>query len=799
MDCSIKTGFYSFARQVTTVILGNGRLPGKKMEKRMQLSKHFQRICLYLFFLLLLAGSCEAKQRVFNATGAFGAVSCGHPLATKAAARILENGGNAVDAAVAAAFMLGVVDFTNSGPGGDAFALVHFPNGKIMAYDASIRRPASREKNKSFIGLPTEPELLLKLLQQFGSRSAVEVLAPAIKTCIDGFKVSSYLNRVISAKLPSLQDRAAIDFLAPDGYAIPAGAILKQPLLAQTLQNLARDLGNSFYRGEDAMRMVAHMQSLGSTYSPGDLKEYSSSLRIPIRRDWQNFELYGNLPPSSSIAAMNLALSLADSNLDLFSQSVDTIESVSLIARKIIDHKYNFLSTCLKFPQTFFDATEKALKMDISEQAREDDSQTTHLCVWDKNGMAVSMTLTLGSHCGTGELSPLGFFYNNEMRNYTPLVASYPADYPENAGPISSKAPLMIKRDGELAAILGGAGSDRIIFNVGLNAARIMRNSRAVMSSALKSRYFLDYLNVMNLEWNPDSSFKTAAEKKFKKLKWRESGADYFGLISMILKQDSMFHAIGDYHRDGDCQTIELDPERARSYKIELNFSRKKGFKHLRLAGPIQDWRQKGKSWISLSAQSQVQKNGDGHFDYSRQKKHSDLFSTFIEVKPENRADLRFRQVLQKKPVFTNRNTAPEIAEFATNYLDCQTGEELVRRLLIDIGFSIPYSKTRKKTSALKLLEKGQGDCSGKARLLHKVLTLFGFKSRLVGGIIANKPLKTSTHLWVEVYDNGYWLAVCPVNFCFGQTPANWLKFRYGETQTTDPGGKLIFNISEMP
>lgn len=760
----------------------------------------FRRICLLLPLFLILTGPCPAKSRQFKASGRFGAVSTGHPLATKAAVRILENGGNAVDAAVAAAFMLGVVDFTNSGPGGDAFALIHLPNGKILAFDASIRRPASKEKNRSFIGLPTEPELLIRMLQQFGSRNAVEILAPAIKTCQDGFKVSSYLSRVISAKLPTVQDQAAIEFLAPDGYALPAGSVLKQPVLAQTLQNLARDLGESFYRGEDAAILAKHMQSLGSTYGLKDLKEYSSSLRVPIRFEWENFELYGNPPPSSSIVAMKLAQLLADSNQNLFSQKVDTLEFVSETAKKIIDHKYNYLSMYLNCPEKFYseqnlNLTENSFK----DKSLDDDSQTTHLCVWDKSDMAVSMTLTLGSHCGTGELSPLGFFYNNEMRNFTSLVASYPANYPENAGPISSKAPLMIKKEGKLAAILGGAGSDRIIFNVGLNTARILQNSRLAIDSAVQPRYFLDYQNTMNLEWNPDSKFKEAAEKKFKKLKWRESGADYFGLISMILKQEKVFHALGDYHRDGDCQALEINPDRPETFRIELNFSRKKGFKYLRLAGPIDDQRQKAKEWTSSGKSAKTRQSGSCLFAYSPRKAYSEVFSTRITVMPNDWADMRFRRILQEKPVFTNRKVAPEIAEFAANYLDCGTGEELVRRLLIDIGFNIPYTKTRKKTSALKLLENGEGDCSGKARLLHEVLTCFGIKSRLVGGLIANRPLKSSTHLWVEICDQGRWLAVCPVNFYFGQTPTNWLKFRYGEMQTTDPGGKLIFSISEIP
>lgn len=511
-------------------------------------------LAISLLCLISNIAAAEGATRNFCAMGNEWAVSTGHPEATRAAQKILEQGGNAVDAAVAAAFMVGVVDFTNSGPGGDAFALVHLANGRILAFDASIRKPASLAKNTSHIGLPCTPELLLKLLKSLGNLSSEEVMAPAIAACIKGFEVSPYLHQVITKKLPQLKDPVAVKFLAPAGKPIAAGSVLRQPLLGETLQKLAADHGESFYRGADAAKMVAHMNSLGSTYSFNDLKNYHSRLCLPLKLEWQNFSLYGNPPPSSSIVAIKLAGLLADSRENLFSLSPASLLKVAKISRAIIDFKYNYLSNYLIEPERFFKDAEVDLRQKPGNSEITDDSMTTHLCVWDKNNLAVSMTLTLGSHCGTGELSPLGFFYNNEMRNYTSLVASYSSAYPVNAGPISSKAPVMVKKTDKLIAILGGAGSDRIIANVGLMAARIMNNPAAVADTINQPRFFLDYRRILHLEGGFTRPMIESTAQIYTDTRLRQGRADYFGLLAAIFRnKEGFFTAIADFRRDGDC------------------------------------------------------------------------------------------------------------------------------------------------------------------------------------------------------------------------------------------------------
>ena len=173
----------------------------------------------YIGLFTLYSRYSFAYERVYYSEGMNGAVSCGHPLAAKTAIKILKDGGNAVDAAIAAAFVLGVVDFSNSGIGGEGFALIYHPSNKIIAIDGSTKRPASDVKNEydCAIALPAIPEMLLKMRRLYGSKSAKELINPAIEICNKGFEVSNYLAWVISNSGNKIKDSNALRLIKPDG------------------------------------------------------------------------------------------------------------------------------------------------------------------------------------------------------------------------------------------------------------------------------------------------------------------------------------------------------------------------------------------------------------------------------------------------------------------------------------------------------------------------------------------------------------------------------------------------------
>lgn len=522
----------------------------------------FGRPCclLYAFMLfctLSVAASEPLSDRHFAATGTGGAVSCGHPLAAAAAIKVLQSGGNAVDAAVAAGFMLGVVDFSNSGIGGDGFALVCTPAGRVSAFDGSTRWPGLKKQASpaSFIGLPTVPEMLLKMLRLYGKKSAPEVMAPAVYTCIKGFRASAYLEKVVEKKLLNTSDPLTTSFLAPHGYPLRAGQLFYQPRLARTLMRMASDNGESFYRGSDAEQTIADMQKRGALYQLQDLARYRSQMVMPLRYDYGEFSIYGCPPPSCSLVTIKLALQLLAPGHNLFPRSGNDLLGVARLGQRFISTKYDSLSACLKTPAKFDEFVRKYQPSEAANLSKVADSNTTHLCVWDKNGMAVSITLTLGNHFGTGELAPGGFFYNNGLRNYTSQVAAYPDDYPADAGPVSSKSPVIVTRKGRPWLAIGGAGADRIIFNTALALARLL-NGHTPASCITAPRFYLDYRDRLTLEWQPESRLADEARQLVENTEIKAGCDDFFGLVSIIRNENGSLSTAADHRRDGSCAVL---------------------------------------------------------------------------------------------------------------------------------------------------------------------------------------------------------------------------------------------------
>lgn len=531
--------------------------------------KRFIYSILSIFILLSVRvdGTSFSENNSYSARSQFGAVSCGHPLAAQAALTILKSGGNAIDAAVACAFMLGVVDFSNFGLGGDGFALICLPNGQVLGFDGSVQRPEALKsvakkniKDSSQIGLPTATEMLLKMLRLYGSKWPSEVLSPAVLICIKGFKISSYLEKVIEQKLLLIKDKVTIEFLAPKGYPLRAGSILKQPKLAKTLLQIGRDGGRSFYSGEQARIISEDMKSKGSLYTFGDFLKYKSKYVRPIRKKYKDLTIYGTPAPSSSIVSISMALTLLEKQVKLFPETPKEILENAVIGRQAVNSKYNYLSKSIDNPalfNNFYSHTTSNTAVKPSKIFA--DTNTTHVSVVDRNGMAVSMTLTLGNHFGTGELSPCGFFYNNGMRNF--MVGSvYPEDYPSNAGPVSSKSPVIVTKDQKFYIALGGAGADRIITNTGLILARLL-SGHSLSKSVSAPRFFLDHKNNLHLEWQPNIDLTKKLVNEIKepyKLNLKPGCDDYFGLISgIIADQSGYYNTVADQRRDGACGVIK--------------------------------------------------------------------------------------------------------------------------------------------------------------------------------------------------------------------------------------------------
>lgn len=504
-----------------------------------------------LLCFLLFSSLCNA-QRLYYAQGENGAVSCGHPLAAETAIEVLKNGGNSVDAAVAASFVLGVTEPSNSGLGGEGFALIYKAQDSVLAIDGSSRRPQKEIKNhyNCHISLPAIPEMLIKMNRIFGKKPLAELINPAIHLCDNGFEVSPYLSETIKRNYKKLRGKEAKDLLAPNGIPLATNHILKQPLLGKTLKELAKDEGLSFYYGEVASNILSDMKSKGASYTKYDFMSYKSRLLKPVSTNYKSFRIFGNPLPSSAPITIKLAKFLLENNLNLNPQNLQDIEKLTNTYRKFIEQKHHYSSS-------YYENSQELITLNLPEPPQiipdANDSNTTHLCVWDKDNMVVSMTLTLGNHFGTGQLSAGGFFYGNSLRIFSNDIVKYPNNYPAKAGAVTSKSPIIVTLDNRPWLALGGAGADRIITNTATILAKIIKGQTPYQATQ-QPRYFKDYKNNIFIESCPENAFLKEKPNN-NSIRFKPYLDDFFGLVSVLQKNHKTITAVGDKRRDGSCLT----------------------------------------------------------------------------------------------------------------------------------------------------------------------------------------------------------------------------------------------------
>ena len=525
----------------------------KPMTSKFRLITKTTFITISLLFICIFHAKAEQPARNYVSYGSHGAVSCGNPLAANAAINILKNGGNAVDAAVAAGFTLGVVDFTNSGLGGEGFALICNSDGKAIAIDGSTKRPVGQVKNQYDcpISLPAIPEMLLKMQRLYGKIPLSTIISPAIELSNNGFEVSEYIAGIISNRLHNIKDMAARELLAPNGIPLKANQLLKQPKLAQTLRTLAKDNGVSFYYGEQADKTLADMRSKGAFYTKYDFMNYRSKLCKPISLALNDKVILGNPFPSCSPVTIKLTEELVLQNISAFPKTEAEYLKIAGIYRKHLNRKYYDSARFINNSQSYLS---EAFEEYASEASDANDSNTTHLCVWDKDNLVVSMTLTLGNHFGSGQLAPGGFFYANNLRTYSSKIVSYPKFYPKDAGSITSKSPIIVTKDNKPWLAIGGAGADRIITNTATVLANVLRGYD--ISECLQyPRIFMDYYLDLYIEGSPEQKSRIEIDIKKAKAVYKPYLDDYFGLLSAIQKENNILKAVGDKRRDGSCES----------------------------------------------------------------------------------------------------------------------------------------------------------------------------------------------------------------------------------------------------
>lgn len=274
------------------------------------------------------------------------AVSTSHPLAAQAGLRILLAGGNAVDAAIATAATLTVVEPVSNGLGSDAFAIVHV-NGELYGLNASGPAPDAwdlayfkaryGEAGQGVVNRPvrgwdsvTVPGAIAgwgALHQRFGKLSLAEVLAPAIEIAERGVTLAPVVAYKWAAAIPALKDQPGFaQAFMPQGRAPQVGELFRFPELAHTLRLISKQGTDVFYQGEIAEAIVQYAQLTGGSITLDDLKNYQPEWVKPISQSYRGYELH-ELPPNGQGIAALIALGILQ-HVDLSAWPVDSAESM---------------------------------------------------------------------------------------------------------------------------------------------------------------------------------------------------------------------------------------------------------------------------------------------------------------------------------------------------------------------------------------------------------------------------------------------------------------------------------------
>jgi gamma-glutamyltranspeptidase/glutathione hydrolase len=477
--------------------------------------------------------------------------------ATRAGVEMLRAGGNAIDAAVATAFALGVTDSFHSGIGGGGFLLIHLADGRVVAIDARETAPFAATRNmfvradvpdgasrvgELAVATPGLVAGLTEALAEFGTKPLAEVLAPAIRLAEEGFLIGPHHARLLELwrafGAERFPETTAIQLPPGDGPSEP-GWRLVQADLAGSLRALAEQGPSAFYRGSLGQAIAAEVRRRGGILSLRDLEAYRTKRREPIHGTYRGYDVY-SFPPSSSGGVALVQMLNVIEDFDLAERGAGSSASVHVVAEAM---KFAFADRAAylgdadfvdvpvagltsktyaaelrgrinppfwsRAPWTWFQS-EIVVKVPRSSTPPLDDAGTSHLSVADAAGNAVAITQTINTIFGSGITVPgTGIVLNNQMDDFS-IALNTPNAYQlvDTRGanaiapgkrPLSSMSPSIVVKDGKPFMVTGSPGGPRIITTTLLTILNVVDYGMNVQEAVSAPRF--------HQQWQPDKLF----------------------------------------------------------------------------------------------------------------------------------------------------------------------------------------------------------------------------------------------------------------------------------------------------
>jgi gamma-glutamyltranspeptidase/glutathione hydrolase len=548
-------------------------------------------LILLIFLISSIFGETIHRGKVVEANSSM--VVTRHFLATEIGNKVLQNGGNAIDASIAISFALAVVLPQAGNIGGGGFMVIHNEDSNFTI-DYREQAPLQATEKMFITDGLYDPELALESYQSSGTPGAVagmylahqkfgsiewkDLIQPSIDLARNGFIVTKTLEHALENNIEKLKKfEATRKIFFKHGMTLRAGDRLIQKDLANTLELIAINGQDGFYRGRTAQLIEQDMFNNNGLMSQKDLSLYQAKMREPIEFTYKDLDVITMPPASSGGLMLALMLNMIENlELDNESQSPQNILKISEVMQIAYSLRSVYLgdSDFYDVPFSEFLSKDKAKELlsnvNFDNSTRKEDFQpekfkfkenTTHFSVIDKYGNAVSNTTTLNTAFGSGVvIEGTGILMNNEMddfssspgiENYFLLLGNEANKIEPLKRPLSSMTPTIVLREGKPFIITGAQGGSRIITAV----LHIILNYYEFKMSAKDAVY----ANRYHHQWNPDvlmyefmtNELQNDLEKLGFKLYLRPANYDYSnGITSSIMIEDNKIIGVSDPRSD---------------------------------------------------------------------------------------------------------------------------------------------------------------------------------------------------------------------------------------------------------
>jgi gamma-glutamyltranspeptidase/glutathione hydrolase len=518
----------------------------------------------------------DRPQRV--AVSPYGMIATAHNRATEAGVEILQAGGNAIDAAVAAAFALAVCEPAASGLGGQTMMLLHHAKSRrTFALDGSSRAPnratvevVSEEDCRlgyRATTVPSTPAVLRYVLETYGTLKLARVLEPAIRLAEEGFAVTPLQRALTRRERRSLRSLSAGQFFLRGGRTTyPVGTVFRQPVLADTLRRIARKGVKDFYAGGIARLIEEDMIRNNGLIRKDDLAQVPRPIeRRPVTTQIHGTRVFTFPPPGAGrtlVEMLNVYQQLPAAQRD-FDMPRGAAVLAEVMHRAFLDRRDRPFDPHF-YPQT----TEKRmLSMEYAKVMAGEISkrfagqgETTHLSVMDRYGNAVGLTQSIEKVYGAAVATPeLGFLYNNYMTEFEYKDISHPYYLRPNAVPWASVAPTIVFKGRRPWLVIGSPGSERITSSIFQVLLRLRNTTPWAAVDA--PRIHCSVAGKVSFEApRMRNDIPQELVKYGFQLDPRDAYSFYMGCVQLVMREGDEFLGVADPRRDGSAGGPEREP-----------------------------------------------------------------------------------------------------------------------------------------------------------------------------------------------------------------------------------------------